>query len=231
MPAADLHASTGSVHIIKARGRSQWLHLCPSPHRLHRAPHADLSQLSFRTAFPAKREMGADEIYACIWDEIHFGKSTCLLWQRGKKTFLLPSPFSPPLYLAPFPEWESVMDVHVHNVSKNTRFTPALTPSVLHFSMISLLVLSVTYNVQLSSYAFLFVTSMATCYWDGMSLAYSRANETANGFDFYRQKWSPLTGFFVLDQFIWGAEHRNLYILRPAVSAYTLSIRSQVSPC
>lgn len=38
MPAADLHASTGSVHIIKARGRSQWFHLCPSPHRMHQGP-------------------------------------------------------------------------------------------------------------------------------------------------------------------------------------------------
>lgn len=47
-----------------------------------RAPHTDLSQLSFWTAFPAKREMGADEIYACIWDKINFGKSTCFLWQK-----------------------------------------------------------------------------------------------------------------------------------------------------
>lgn len=71
-----------------------------------------------------------------------------------KEPFLLLSPFSPPLCLPPytpppFPEWESVMDVHVHNVSKNTSVTPALTPSVLYFPMISLLVLGITYNVLL----------------------------------------------------------------------------------
>lgn len=139
MPAADLHASTGSLHIIKARGRLQWLHLCPSPHRLHRAPHADLFQLSLQTAFPAKREMGTDEIYACIWDEIHFGKSKLPLTEKNPFCSCLHSIHHRVSQPAPFPEWELVMDVHAHNVSKNTSVTAVLTPSVLYFSMIPLL--------------------------------------------------------------------------------------------
>lgn len=59
-----------------------------------RAPHTDLSQLSFGTAFPAKREMEADETSTCTWDEIHFGKSTSILWLKITSFFLLPS-FSP----------------------------------------------------------------------------------------------------------------------------------------
>ena len=83
MPAADLHASTGSLHIIKPRGRSQWLHLCPSPHRLHQGPTRWFISAVSPTGFShPERDGGADEIYACIWDEIHFGKSTCFLWQK-----------------------------------------------------------------------------------------------------------------------------------------------------
>lgn len=151
-------------------------------------PHAliYLSCLSERL-FPPRERWGADEIYACIWDEIHFGKSTWTFSDR-KEPFSLPSPFSPPpclppCALPPLPEWESVMDVHVHAVSKNTSVTPALSPSVLCFSMIALLVLSITYNVLLIRCLFFFfftISSMLTCFWVGMSRSYSKANVTAN---------------------------------------------------
>lgn len=65
------------------------------------------------------------------------GRARDFLWQ--KRTPLAPvsilsTTTSLPLYtLPPFPEWESVMDVHVHNVSKNISVTAALTPSVLYF--------------------------------------------------------------------------------------------------
>lgn len=65
-PAADLHASTGSLHIIKARGCFQWLRLRPSPHRLHQAPHMLIYLRCRSECLSPPGEMGADEIYACM---------------------------------------------------------------------------------------------------------------------------------------------------------------------
>ena len=59
MPAADLHASTGSPHIIKPRGRLQWLHLCPGPHRLHQGPTRwFISAVSLTGFFPPRERWG-----------------------------------------------------------------------------------------------------------------------------------------------------------------------------
>lgn len=155
MPVADLHAFIVSLHyIIKARGCLQKLHLCPSPHRLHQAPHADLSQLSFWTSF-LPRERWKLMRFTHLWDEIHFGKSTCNSSDR-EQLFLLPSPFSSALFpitqIHHF-DWETVMNVPVYIVSKYTSLTPTSTPSVLYFPMIILLFLHIAYTVLLCSYA------------------------------------------------------------------------------
>lgn len=141
MPPADLHASTCSLHIIKATGCVQWLHLCPSPHRLHRAPHADLSQLSFWASFPAKREMGVDEIYAYMRWNSFWGEHMELYWQKR-------DPFAPisiifttmsPATQCHHLESGSVMNVRVHIVSKYISVAPTLNPFVLHFSLVLLI--------------------------------------------------------------------------------------------
>lgn len=169
MPAADLHASTGSLHIIKARGCLQWLHLCPSPHRLDQAPHADLSQLSFWTFFPAKREMGANEIYACMRWSSFWEEHMQFLWQKR-------APFAPisiifttmsPTTQCHHFKSETVMNVHVHIVSKYTSVTPALTPSVLYISVIVLVVLSIAYNVCL------LLLFLAICHYFNLLLSWN----------------------------------------------------------
>lgn len=130
MPAADLHASTGSLHIIKARGCMQWLHLRPSPHRRHRgAPHTDLSLAVFVSAFCLCRERGRegvrergrmrerwerDKIYACMrWNSFLGGEGMKLLRQRRANLF---ARLSNRAAMSSKPE--SVMDVHAHVVSK-----------------------------------------------------------------------------------------------------------------
>lgn len=86
-PAADLRASAGSLHIIKARGCFQWLRLRPSPHRLHQAPHTLIYLRCRSKCLPPPGEMGADEIYACMSGNSFFwggGKNVQFIW--GEKS-------------------------------------------------------------------------------------------------------------------------------------------------
>lgn len=86
-PAADLRASAGSLHIIKARGCFQWLRLCPSPHRLHQAPHTLIYLRCHSECLPPPGEMGADEIYACMSGNSFFwgGKKRTCNSSEGKR--------------------------------------------------------------------------------------------------------------------------------------------------
>lgn len=149
MPAADLHASTGSLHIIKARGRFAVASSLSQPTQATSGPHTliYLSCLCERL-FPPRERWGLTRFTHVYEMKFILGKAHWLPLTE-KKPFLLPSPFSPslrlpPYTLPPFPEWESVMDVHVHNVSKNTSVTAAFTSSVLYSSMIALLALTIT---------------------------------------------------------------------------------------
>lgn len=75
-PAADLHASTGSLHIIKARGCFQWLRLLPSPHRLHRAPTRWFISAVVLNVFPRLER----------WELMRFThvcQETLFFWRRG----------------------------------------------------------------------------------------------------------------------------------------------------
>lgn len=119
MPAADLHASTGSLHIIKAREAACSDFISVLAHTGYiRALPTDLSRLSLWTAFPAKREMSTDEIYMCMWDEIHFRTSTCSLWLKKELFFFslvtilfptIPSATRTAIITNP----EIVMDIHM----------------------------------------------------------------------------------------------------------------------
>lgn len=141
MPPADLHASTCSLHIIKARGCVQWLHLCPSPHRLHWARHADLSQLSFWASFPAKWEMGVDEIYAYMrWNS--FWEEHMQFYSQKRDPFALISIIfttMSPTTQCHHLESGSVMNVHVHIVSKYISVAPAPNPFVFYFGLVLLI--------------------------------------------------------------------------------------------
>lgn len=113
MPAADLHASTGSLHIIKARGCLQWLHLRPSPHRRHRGgpTHWFIFSCLCECLLPLPRERagrergseggwgrdGSETRFTHVWDEIHFwGEKAWNSSDREEPTFLLASRIAPP---------------------------------------------------------------------------------------------------------------------------------------
>lgn len=88
--AADLRASTGSLHIIKARGCFQWLRLCPSPHRLHQAPTRWFISAVVLNVF-SRLERWELMRFTHVCQEIHFGgKRTCNS-SKGKERLSLPS--------------------------------------------------------------------------------------------------------------------------------------------
>lgn len=84
-PAADLHASTGSLHIIKARGCFQWLRLCPSPHRLHQAPTRWFISAVVLNVFP-RPERWELMRFTHVCREIHFWGKEHAIRLREKST-------------------------------------------------------------------------------------------------------------------------------------------------
>ena len=118
-PAADLRASAGSLHIIKARGCFQWLHLRPSPHRLHQTPHADLSSLPFWMSFPARRDGSWWDLPMYVRKFI-LGGGTCNSFaakERLSLPFHVSNHTAPPIHGRTA---EAVMDAHCYIVSKYT---------------------------------------------------------------------------------------------------------------
>lgn len=122
---------------LKPEAASQWLHLCPSPHRLHRGPTRWFISAVFANGFSRQERDGGwrDLRMYMRWNSF-WEKHTDFLWQKRtlscSRLHSLHRCVSHHTRLPPFPEWESVMDVHVHNVSKNTSVTAAFTPSVLY---------------------------------------------------------------------------------------------------
>lgn len=105
---------------------------CIRPHML-----IYLSCLSERL-FPPRERWGSTR-FTHIWDEIHFGKSTCNCTDR-KETLLLPSPLSSPLCLPPqchHLESGSLMNVHI--VCKYISVAPASNLFVLYFGLVLLI--------------------------------------------------------------------------------------------
>lgn len=84
-PVADLRASSGSLHIIKARGWFQWLRLHPSPHWLHQAPHMLIYLRCHSECLPPPREMGADKIYACMSGNSFWGEKEHAIYLRERR--------------------------------------------------------------------------------------------------------------------------------------------------
>lgn len=108
-PVADLRASSGSLHIVKARGCFQWLHLHPSPHRLHQAPTCWFISAVVLNVFPhpERRELIR---FTHVCQEIHFGGKKNMQFIWGKR-----APLAPVSCLKPHSATDprrSVMDAH-----------------------------------------------------------------------------------------------------------------------